>query len=275
MINIKDIFLDSDEYYHNKYKKSIIYLHHTAGSHRPDWVSNMWNKDSNSDGSIRHIGTSFIVGGKSTRNGDSTWDGIIVRCFPEEKWAWHLGVKGTKGMFDKISVGIEICNYGQLTKGKDGLYYTYVNSVVPEEDVIDLGYQFRSHRYYHKYTDKQIDSVKNILIYLSDKFNINLRLGIREWIFKEDLVLPKVSILEQQRWLNKHGFVGRNGKRLIEDGLWGNNTSWAVQSVGKSAFEFNPLTNNGYPGVWVHSNIRQDKHDISPQPKMISMLKSL
>ena len=276
MLDIKDIFLNSDEYYHTEFNKTIIYLHHTAGGHRPDYVVGMWDKDTISDGSIRHIATSFIVGGRSTRNGDAAWDGVVVRCFPESKWAWHLGVKGTKGKFDKISIGIEICNYGPLTKGKDGSYYNYVNNVVPESEVVELTNQFRGFKYYHKYTDAQVESIGEILLYLSNKFNINLRMGLREWIEKESLVMPTgISIMEQQKWLNRYGFVGRNGKSLGEDGVWGNNTAWAVQSIGKSAFEFNPLTTVGYPGIWSHSNVRSDKYDLSPQPKLIAMLKSL
>ena len=138
MLDIKDIFLNSDEYYHSDYNKTTIYLHHTAGGHRPDWVVGMWDNDSNSDSSIRHVGTSFIIGGKSTRDGDSAWDGVVVRCFPESKWDFHLGAKGTKGKFDKISIGIEICNYGPLTKGRDGSFYNYVNSIVPDSDVVEL-----------------------------------------------------------------------------------------------------------------------------------------
>lgn len=275
-MNIKDIFLNSDEYYHNEYNKTTIYLHHTAGGHRPDWVVGMWDKDSNSDGSIRHIATSFIIGGKSTRDGDTSWDGVTVRCFPEQFWDWHLGAKGTNGKFDKISIGIEICNYGPLTKGRDGTFYNYVNSIVPESDVVELAEQFRSYKYYHKYTDAQIDSVKELLYHLSDKYNINLRLGLQDWIEKESLTIPKgISVLEQQKWCNRYGFCGRNGKKLGEDGIWGSNTAFAVQSVGKSAFELNPLTLSGSPGIWSHGNIRQDKFDVSPQPNLIAMLKSL
>jgi hypothetical protein len=84
-----------------------------------------------------------------------------------------------------------------------------------------------------------------------------------------------LSILGQQKWLNRFGFVGKNGKKLDEDGEWGQNTSWAIKSMGKSAFEFNPLTKTGYPGLWSHSSVREDKNDLSPQPNLISMLKSL
>lgn len=273
-MNIKDIFLSNDEYFPTSYKKTTIYLHHTSGSHRPDWVVSGWDKDSNSDGSTRKIATSFVVGGKSSRDGDSTWDGVIVRCFDESQWAWHLGAGG--GMFDKISIGIEICNYGWLQRSNTGQFMTYVNTPVPEDQVCELRIPFRGYRYYQKYTDRQLESVRELLIYLGNKFNINLRMGLQEWIQKEQLIMPNdLSILEQQKWLNSNGFVGKNGQYLTEDGLWGANTAYAVQSVGQSAFEYNPLTKTGYPGIWTHTNIRTDKTDCSPQPNLISMINTL
>lgn len=275
-MEIKDMFLDLDEYYPVDFNKSIIYLHHTAGSHRSDWVANSWNKDQNSNGSTRRIATSFIVGGKSTRDGDGTWDGVTIRCFPETNWAWHLGAKGTNGMFDKTSIGIEICNYGYLNRTKTGEFMTYVNTPVPIDQVVELSQPFRGFKYYHKYTDKQLSSVRELLINLSSRFGINLRLGLIESLNRESLVIPNnLSIFEQQKWLNNNGFVGKNGKPLSEDGAWGTNTAWAVQSIGRSGFEFNPSTLKGYPGLWSHSNIRSGKTDCSPQPNLIKMLLSL
>lgn len=275
-MEIRDIFLDSDEYFLQDFKKSIIYLHHTEGGHRPDFTVNAWNKDKYSNGLLRKIATSFVIGGKSTRDGDTSWDGVCVRCFPESKWAWHLGAINTNGMYDKISIGIEICNYGYLVKSKSGKFMTYVNSVVPEDQVIELDKPFKGFKYYHKYTNKQLDTLRELLVYLGNKFDINLKLGLQEWINKETLIMPNnLSILDQQRWLNRFGFIGKNGLPLVEDGVWGQNTSFGIQSIGKSAFEFNPLTYNGYPGVWSHSNINVEKSDISPQPNLISMITSL
>lgn len=275
-MEIKDMFLDIGEYFPIDFKKTIIYLHHTAGSHRPDWVINAWNKDQNEDGSTRRIATSFVIGGKSTRDGDGTWDGVILRSFPESNWAWHLGVGGTNGIFDKVSIGIEMCNYGPLTKTKTGEFMTYVNTPVPEDQVVKLETPFRSFNYYHKYTDKQISSLRWLLIYLGNKFGVNLRLGLQENIKKETFFMPNnLSILEQQKWLNSNGYVGKNGNPLKEDGMWGENTAWAVQSIGKDAFEYNAATMKGHPGIWSHSNIRSDKSDTSPQPALKSMLLSL
>ena len=275
-MEIKDMFLDIGEYFPIDFKKTIIYLHHTAGSHRPDWVINAWNKDQNEDGSTRRIATSFVIGGKSTRDGDGTWDGVILRSFPETNWAWHLGVGGTNGVFDKVSIGIEMCNYGPMTKTKTGEFMTYVNTPVPEDQVVKLETPFRSFNYYHKYTDKQISSLRWLLIYLGNKFGVNLRLGLQENIKKESFFMPNnLSILEQQKWLNSNGYVGKNGNPLKEDGMWGENTAWAVQSIGKDAFEYNSATMKGHPGIWSHSNIRTDKTDCSPQPALKNMLLSL
>ena len=153
---------------------------------------------------------------------------------------------------------------------------THVNTPVPEDQVVELAKPFRGYKFYHKYTDKQLLSLRELVVSLSVKYGINLKLGLQEWLNKESLIMPNgLSILQQQEWLNQYGFVGKDGTPLEEDGYWGENTAWAVQSVGRTAFEANPLTLNGYPGIWSHTSIRNDKSDISPQPNMIQMLKSL
>ena len=270
-MEFKDIFLNSDQYYNDEFKKTTIYIHHTAGSYRPDYVVSGWNSDD-----IGRIATAFVIGGMSTTNGDATWDGVVVRDFPETKWAYHLEAKGTNGLFDKISIAIEICNYGPLVLSNTGQYMNYVHKPVPPEQVVQLDKPFRGYTYYHKYTDKQLESLGELLNYLSSTYEINLKSGLQEWISKEDLVMPSgLSPLQQQQWLNQNGFVGSNGKPLVEDGDLGANSQWALSSVGKTAFEYNPLTMTGYPGVWCHSNIRTDKFDICPQSNMISLLQSL
>ena len=210
-MEFKDIFLGADEFFNVDFKKTIIYLHHTAGSSRPDWVVSGWDKDANEDGTPKRIAVAFVVGGISTRDNDSTWDGVIVRAFPETKWAFHLGAKNTNGLYDKMSIGVEICSYGPLTLSKTGQYMTYVNTPVPEDQVIQLPQPFRGFKYYHKYSDNQLESVRQLLIYLSTTYGINLKLGLQEWINKENIVMPTgLAIIDQQRWLNQNGFVGLN-----------------------------------------------------------------
>ena len=92
---------------------------------------------------------------------------MVVECFPDAAWAYHLG-KNNSRLLHPHSIGIEICNYGWL-KERGGKFYTYVNSVLPDDQVCDLGFTFRSYRYFHKYTEAQIESVQRLLQEISQR----------------------------------------------------------------------------------------------------------
>ena len=88
--------------------------------------------------------------------------------------------------------------------------------------------------------------------------------------------------LAQQKWLNAQGYIGGNGRALTEDGLAGgstSNTNYAIDSYKQDlqgkAFELNKQALAGAEGVWTHTNVRSDKFDLSPQPAVIEMIKSL
>ena len=53
-MDIKKQYLENEEYYHDVVTKKTIYLHHTAGSHRPDWVVASWERDKTGSGGVRH-----------------------------------------------------------------------------------------------------------------------------------------------------------------------------------------------------------------------------
>ena len=281
-MEIKKIYLPDDEYFPEETKKKSIVLHHTAGSHRPDWVVSSWNRDKSKGGKSLRVATHFVVGGKSTRDGNDEWDGKIVEVFDLNYWAHHLGTKNNNNsQLNKQSIGIEICNYGPLTKSEDGKFFTYVNSLVPEEDVIDLGKNWRGYRYYHNYTDKQIESVKYIIEKVSKKYKIDVCKGINELFEPYDESIENMSVIEQQFFLNSKGYLGMDGKRLTEDGILGRNTNYALRiytDAGRDKwkpFDYQPLANEGGEGIWSHTNFRKDKSDVYPHPKLIEMLKSL
>lgn len=274
--------LPSDEYFPNKTEKDTIILHHTAGSHRPDWVINAWDKDRSKGGKPSRVGTHYVIGGLSTRDNNSEWDGKILEALPLDGWIHHIGSKNSNNVeLNKKSIGIEICNYGPLTKSKDGVYYTYVNSVVPEDQVIDLGKNFRGFRYYHSYTEKQLSSLKDLIYDLSSKFGIDVCKGINELFEVYDERVLDMNVFNQQIFLNSKGYLGMNGKPLVEDGISGRHTSYALRTYKDSkrgnvkAFEYQPLANEGGSGIWSHTNYRKDKFDVYPHPKLIEMLQSL
>lgn len=160
---IKQVRLKDSQYFAEESAKTQIYLHHTAGNGNAEAVSRYWN------GTSDRVATAFVVG----------QDGLIVQCFSSKHWAWHLGIskaefKGQGAKYqnlDKASVGIEVCNWGYL-KEKDGKFYNYVNTRVPESMVTTLDEPFKGFKHWYKYTDAQIESTRQLLVYLCDTYNI-------------------------------------------------------------------------------------------------------
>jgi len=160
---IKQVRLKESQYFAEESAKTQIYLHHTAGNGNAEAVSRYWN------GTSDRVATAFVVGK----------DGLIVQCFSSKHWAWHLGIskaefKGQGAKYqnlDKASVGIEVCNWGYL-KEKDGKFYNYVNTRVPDSMVTTLNEPFKGFKHWYKYTDAQIESTRQLLVYLCDTYNI-------------------------------------------------------------------------------------------------------
>jgi hypothetical protein len=275
---IKDPKLQAGEYGTDIIKKDTIVIHHTAGGHRPDWVIAGWNSDRAKDGKSRlRVATSYVIGGISTSDGDTSWDGKIINCFPDNMWAHHLGTTAVNNAnLNQKSIAIEICNYGQLTLSSNGTYFNYVNKPVPAALAIKLSKAFRGFTYYHRYTKNQLKALKDLLLYLSDLYKIDLKKGLQEYINRESLKVPKgLTLKETQKWLNKNGYKGKDGLPLVEDGKTGENTDFAIANVGRPAFELNPEALAGYGGLWTHTNYRSDKTDCSPQPELIDLIISL
>jgi len=171
--------LPDNEYVKQETKKEVIYLHHTAGGSRADWTIKSWDRDGKSNKPYR-IATSYVMGRRASSNGDDAFDGKTFRCFDDKYWAYHLGIKGSKGKYDKKSIGIEVCNYGYC-RVVDGKFINYVNREVPANEVVDLGKEFRGYRYWERYTDEQIESLRKLLLYLIDKHDIDFERGIYDW----------------------------------------------------------------------------------------------
>jgi N-acetyl-anhydromuramyl-L-alanine amidase AmpD len=208
--------LSLDQYDQAIFPKKQVYLHHTAGNSDPFATIKDWQTDERGK-----IATAYVIGGWGNN------DGVVVEAFDPKYWAWHLGIttqiftehKIPYQALDKISIGIEVCNWGQLTEN-GGKYFNYVNREVPKEQVCVLDKAHRGYRYYHKYTPKQIQSLHDLLIQLKTQFSL--------WIQYNDDI-------------------------------------WALNTRALS----------GTPGMYTHNSVRPDKVDMSPQPDLIAMLKTL
>jgi peptidoglycan hydrolase-like protein with peptidoglycan-binding domain len=184
---IYDHLISDEEYIKEETIKDTIFLHHTAGGSRPDWSINGWEKDYikdksgnpilGSDGLIQplRVGTSYVIGRKSSTTDDNLWDGKILRAFEDKYWAYHLGINTNNSLkLNSNSIAIEFCNYGPLTIGKDGRFYNWVNKPINEKEVVKLDKPFKGYEYYERYTDAQLESARNLIFHLINKYDIKI-----------------------------------------------------------------------------------------------------
>lgn len=234
ILNIKKQFLPKGEYFAGPTKKDWLFLHHTAGWDNPYNTISNWGRDNRGA-----IATEFVLGGQKITDGDSTWDGELVQAFPTGGYGWHLGT-GNNTMH-RNSVGIEVNNFGYLTKGgfkrnkqwitKDpNKFYTYVGTVADSSQMVTLNKPFRGHKTWHKYSDTQITVLKDLILFIANRDNIDVRKGLPE----------------------------------------------LIKSRGVDAFDFFDVAHvTKTPGLWNHTNVRRDKLDMFPQEELIDMLLSL
>lgn len=170
---IKQFPLSESQYFKEAVDKKQIVLHHTAGNASAVNVMQNWNVDDRG-----RIATCVSISGPGAKN---SADGEIVQGFSSKHWAYHLGIKQEVfrawkvpyNKLDKHSIGIEICNWGQLDF-ENGKYINYVDREVPADQVTKLDTPYKGYTYFHKYSDAQIQSVKNLLLYWKEVYKIDL-----------------------------------------------------------------------------------------------------
>lgn len=179
-MNIKKIEFSTGQYLQEEHPKKQIYLHHTAGSADGEATFRYWGNNN------ERVATCVTISGIVKDKPEL--DGLIVQGFPSKHWAYHLGIPSevfaTRGIpyqrLDKISIGIEICNWGQLTK-EGNKFYNYVGREVPADQVCTLAAPYKGHLHWHNYTDKQIQSVKELLLHWKEKYNIPIAYNEDIW----------------------------------------------------------------------------------------------
>lgn len=207
-----------------QHPKNQIYIHHTISNGNPYNVANWWVQQQKNTG--YKIATAFIIAGSPDSHIDATFkDGEIIQLFTEENWAAHLGkptqTPGTQPLtaaqLHRQSIAIELCNWGYVRRLPAGNYITGGGTILKQDKVIELNY--RNQQHFHRYTPAQIESLRQLLLNLTQKYNI-----------------PRTY---------------------------------------NPIFGICPEALHGKPGIFSHTSVRIDKTDISPQPQIIQMLKTL
>ncbi|MCS7004788.1 MAG: N-acetylmuramoyl-L-alanine amidase [Cytophagales bacterium] len=181
--------LSPTNYFREEFPKKQIYLHHTVSHPNPFSNIDYWKSQG-----IR-VATCVVIAGKPYPNEKNYKDGDIVQAFPSKYWALHLASHGSSNQIpakyktrewtrelEKASIAIEICNAGWLTY-QNGKFYSSFRSIVPEDQVLMYvdknGY--RGQKYYHRYTDAQIESLRLLLHFLCDRYGIPKRYNPDMW----------------------------------------------------------------------------------------------
>ena len=160
-------FLPPGEYKDGPVDKDYLFLHHTAGWHNPYRTIDHWGRDSRGA-----VATEFVLGGPSIRGNDDQFNGEVVQAFPDGGYGWHLGKNGSQYMHVH-SVGIEVNNFGYLKDGK-----TYAGQIADDSQIVTLKEEFRGYKTWHKYSNKQIESLRKLILHIADRDNIDVRAGL-------------------------------------------------------------------------------------------------
>jgi N-acetyl-anhydromuramyl-L-alanine amidase AmpD len=169
-LDIKKSYLPKGQYIEANVKKQWIFLHHTAGWQNPYGTISGWARDDRG-----MVATEFVIGGQSIYGNDNKYDGEVVQAFPAGSYGWHLGIGRTAMHMN--SVGIEVCNFGNLKDGK-----TWAGGTVVESQIVKLKQKFKGAEYYHRYSDTQLKALKQLILFIAERDNIDPRKGIRQLI---------------------------------------------------------------------------------------------
>lgn len=222
-LKIKYSWMPSKEYFSGPTKKDWIFLHHTAGWHSPYQTISGWAADTRGQ-----IATEFVLGGPSIKGDDFKFDGELVQAFPQGGYGWHLGIGNTE--MHRNSVGIEVCNFGYLEQGgynifkngkmewvakTAGKFYTYVGTESHPNQIVELKEKFRGHKFWHAYSDKQIQILKDWILWIANRDGIDPKKGLVPLIHKLganaafDRCDPNMCIKEKGLWLHTNVIKGK------------------------------------------------------------------
>lgn len=177
-MNIKNINFPLEQYYQEEQIKKQIVLHHTVSDPTSAVGDiNSWLSDKN------RIATYCII----------SYDGTINKCFKSTQWGHHIGMKAEtlkalkfpdyatrNDSLNRHSIGIEIDAWGGLTKDKNGNYLNaYGKPISNKLGVVELDKPWRGFKYFQKYSDAQIKTLKELLPALMEANNIP-NIGIKD-----------------------------------------------------------------------------------------------
>jgi len=171
-LNLNDIIsvnFPDNQYIKEQTNKNQIVLHHTVSGQGVNGDIAWWRS------TVDRVGTAIIVG----------WDGKIYQCFSSKYWAYHLGLKTRNNKkLNMESIGVEIDSWGGLVqtnklwypaKWDENLKQFVANTkFMPIKNVQTYKQSYRGFYGFEKYSDAQIEAVRQLLVFWGEKYKIPL-----------------------------------------------------------------------------------------------------
>lgn len=159
-----------------EFAKKQVVLHHTVSGDGVNGDISTW------EGMKDSVATAIII----------NREGVPYQLFSSKYWAYHLAA-GNHDL-DRHSIGVEIDNWGWLIKGDGstkkmngktiktipGKFYAYYGNVV-ETEIQEYPDGFRGYNYFEKYTNAQIQTAGELILFWHKKYGIPLKYNADLW----------------------------------------------------------------------------------------------
>lgn len=175
-MNIKDNhWLEDGKYIEVKCPKN----QQQFGSNLPDTIIIHYTVGSTANSSAEYLARDDV---KASAHLVIGRDGTIYQLVPFNIIAWHAGDSsyGNRTGFNKYSIGIELDNAGPLTKTGNSFISTFGKAYPESEAILAKHRNETTERYWHTFTEIQIQTCIDICNALISKYNIQYILGHEE-----------------------------------------------------------------------------------------------
>ena len=199
-LNLSEIIsvkLPENQYIREAHKKNQIVLHHTVSGQGVNGDISWWRQTTD------RVGTAIIVG----------WDGKIYQCFGSKYWAYHLGLKTSNNKsLNQGTIGIEIDAWGGLVRSNRQWYpakydkttkkFIANTGFAPIQHVQTYPEGYRGFFGFEKYTDAQIESVRQLLVFWGERYDIPLEYDDDMWDISSNALAGESGIWSHVSYRN-------------------------------------------------------------------------
>lgn len=199
--DIVSVDFPDSQYYRVKHPKKQVVIHHTASGKGVNGDFTSWLSNP------QRIATCLII----------DREGVIHQCYSSSFWGHHLGVKQSflkaydfadwynrNTKLNQESIAVELDAWGGL-EYREGKFYAWPNNFEQEVEpnaicLYESGY--RGYLAYERYTDKQIETLRNLLLLWNERYSIPLDYKEDMWDVSRDALSGEPGVWSHVSYRN-------------------------------------------------------------------------